>query len=210
MRKFIATFLYVTIIGFCACKDKKKGTEKFIFTEPATSVVTEDPAKDSAVIRKLITDFYNWYNKNYSTFQAYNLYSSIKKKDLPPYKINWDQVAKYQDYIRTSVPQLGQEFISNQKRFFQQCDSAFKANVEDDMPYGFDYDWYTNSQEDPKYLVDEINKPTTWLITRSGDYATVEVKGEFDNNGKKELTAVLLLTMKKENGQWTIAKIGTE
>lgn len=210
MRKFIAAFLCVTIIGFFACKDKKRGTEKVIVVEPATSVQTEDPAKDSTVIRKLITDFYNWYNKNYAKFQTYNLYSSIKKNEKPPYKINWDQVARYQDYIRTSVTQLGEEFISNQKRFFQQCDSAFKADVEDDMPFGFDYDWYTNSQEDPQYLADEINKPTKWLITRSGDYATVEVKGAFDNNGKKELATVLTLTMKKEKEQWTIAKIGTE
>ena len=210
MKKFIATFLCINIIGFMACIDNKKGNEKVVVVEPTAPALSEDPVKDSVTIRKLITDFYNWYNKNYTRFQEFNLYSSINKKEMPPYKINWDQVTRYQDYIRTSVPQLGEEFISNQKRFFQQCDSAFKANVEDDMPYGFDYDWYTNSQEDPQYLVDEINKSTTWLITRSGDYATVEVKGEFDNNGKKEITAVLKLTMKKEKGQWTIAKIGTE
>ena len=209
MNKFIAAFLCITIIGFIACKNNKKGNEKIIL-EPTASMPAQDSAKDAATIRKLVIDFYNWYNKNYSRFQEYNLYSSIKKKDKPPYKINWDQVATYQDFIRTAVPQLGQEFISNQKRFFQQCDAAFKANVEDDMPYGFDYDWYTNSQEDPQYLVDAINKSTTWHITPFGDYATVEVKEEFDNNGKKELTTILLLTMKKENGQWTIAKIGNE
>lgn len=209
MRPFITGLLFITVIGSISCKDNKKSKEKVV-VEPTAPALSEDPVKDSVAIRKLITDFYNWYNKNYTRFQEYNLYSSINKKEMPPYKINWDQVTRYQDYIRTSVPQLGEEFISNQKRFFQQCDSAFQANVEDDMPYGFDYDWYTNSQEDPQYLVDEINKSATWLITRSGDYATVEVKGEFDNNGKKEITTVLKLTMKKEKGQWTIAKIGTE
>lgn len=210
MRQFIFAFLFITIVGFIACKDKKKDTEKVVVVDSTAAAPTQDQAKDSTTIRKLIIDFYNWYNRNYSTFQEYNLYSSIKKKEMPPYKINWDQVTKYQDFIRTSVPQLGKEFISNQKLFFQQCDSAFKVDVEDELPYGFDYDWYTNSQEDPQYLVDEINKPTQWLITTTGDYAKVIVKGEYDNNGKKELTGLLTLTMKKENGQWTIAKIGTE
>lgn len=210
MRLFISAFLFITFVGFMACKDKKKGTEMVAVAEPKTAEVAQDAAKDSTAIRKLITDFYNLYNKNYSTFQAYNLYSSSKKKGMPPYKINWDQVEKYQNFIRTSIPQLGEEFIGNQKRFFRQCDSAFKVDVEDELPYGFDYDWYTNSQEDAQYSVDEINKPTAWLITRSGDYATVEVKGWYDNNGKKALTAFITLTMKKENGQWKIAKIGTD
>ncbi len=66
-------------------------------------------------------------------------------------------MSKYQDFIRTSAPQLGEEFIKNQKHFFEQCDSAFKVDVKDEIPYGFDWDWYTNSQEDPQYLLDEMN-----------------------------------------------------
>jgi hypothetical protein len=98
------------------------------------------PQKDSAEIRTVIIDFYNWYNKNDAKLQEYHLYSGIKKKDAPPYKINWDEVTKYQDFIRSSVPQLGEEFLKNQKHFFEKCDSAFKADVNDEIPYGFDYD----------------------------------------------------------------------
>jgi hypothetical protein len=207
--KQLILFLFISFIGLTACKDKKENQEKETAAEKqATADMVADPAKDSADIRKVITDFYNWYNTNYTKFQGHNLYSSIKKKDAPPYKINWDEVEKYQQFIRTSVPQLGEEFLLNQKRFFQECDSAFKVDMEDEIPYGFDYDWYTNSQEDAQYLVDEINKAKPWPISWSGDYATVAVKGGYDNNGKQEEATFVTLTMKKENGEWKIAKIG--
>jgi hypothetical protein len=208
MKKMVFA-LFVSVIGFIACKDKKPAAGEEAKDQKTTELV-QDPAKDSAEIRTVITGFYNWYNKNYATLQEYKLYSSIKKKEAPPYKINWDVVERYQQFIRDSVPQLGEEFIKNQKHFFQQCDSAFKVDVEDDIPYGFDYDWYTNSQEETQYLVDEVNKSLPWVITRSGDHAMVEVKGEYENNGKKSTGTAITIVMKKENGKWKIAKTLTE
>lgn len=210
--KRIIFFLYITTVLIVSCKDKKQTTEKDTVTREQKNpeVVAIDTAKDSTEIRTVVMDFYNWYNKNFAKFQEYNLYSGIKKKDIPPYKINWDQVTKYQDFIRTSVPQLGEEFLSNQKKFFQQCDSAFKVDIQDELPYGFDYDWYTNTQEDPQYTLDEMNKAKQWIINVNGDNATTEVKGTFDDNGKQTEMTVIKLVLKKESGQWKIAKIGTE
>lgn len=208
--KQIIFFLFITTIGIMACKDKKQSAGKETVAAQKTTETAPDLAKDSAEIRKVVTDFYNWYTKNYTKFQDYDLYSGIKKKDAPPYKINWDEVTKYQDFIRTSVPQLGEEFIANQKIMLQQSDSAFKIDVKDEIPYGFDYDWYTNSQEDPQYLLDEINKNKPWVISIEGENAFVEVKGEVENNGKKDASTFVTMYMKKENGQWKIAKIGLD
>jgi hypothetical protein len=207
MMKQVVFVLIVTVISLLACKDKKQTAGKDL-VEQKTGEVANDPAKDSAAIRTVITEFYNWYNKNYTKFREYDLYNGIKKKEAQPYKINWDGVEKYQQFIRDSVPQLGEEFIAGQKHFFQQCDSAFKVDLEDDIPYGFDYDWYTNSQEDPQYLTDQINKTKPWVITLADNYATVAVKGEYDDNGKLKEETFLAITMKKENGKWKIAKIG--
>ena len=208
--KRIIFLLSFFIFGFVACKDKKKDAETATIVEQKTESVVADPGKDSTEIRKVITDFYNWYTNNDAKFQDYKLYSSIKKNDMPPYKINWEEVTKYQDFIRRAAPQLGEDFFSNQKKMLQQCDSAFKVDVKDELPYGFDYDWYTNSQEDPQYLLDEINKNKPWTITVEGENAFVEVKGEFDNNGKKEASTFVTLYMKQENDQWKIAKIGLD
>jgi hypothetical protein len=208
--KPIIFFLFLSALVITGCKDQKEKADGEVTAEPQTPVVVQDFAKDSAEIRKVITDFYKWYTANDTKLQGYDLYSSIKRKSLPPYKMNWEQVEKYQAFIRSSVPQLGETFLRNQKRFFEQCDSAFKVNVDDDIPYGFDYDWYTNSQEDPQYLLDEINKSKPWSMTLAAEDATVSVKGEYDNNGKPEETTFITLAMKKENGQWKIAKIGND
>ncbi|MBK7290470.1 MAG: hypothetical protein IPI78_09735 [Chitinophagaceae bacterium] len=161
---------------------------------------------DTAEISSVVLEFYNWYNTNYEKFQDYNLYSGLKKKDVPPYKINWEEVKKYQDFIKSSVPNLGEEFLTDQLAFFKQCDSAFKVDVNDEIPYGFDYDWYTNSQEDPQYLLDEINKKENkWQINVNGNIATVKVN---DNQNKDY--AILTMLLKKENDKWLIVKIGNE
>ena len=206
MKKIIF-FLFIATIGIVSCKDKKTTTEKDAVTEQKTeTVMAPDLTKDSTAIRTVIMNFYNWYNTNFAKFQEYDLYTGIKKKDMPPYKINWDQVTKYQDFIRTSVPQLGEEFLSNQKNFFQQCDSAFKVDTQDELPYGFDYDWYTNSQEDPSYLLDGINKSAKWMINVKGEEASVEI-GAPDHKDYVAGSLLLYVGMKKENGKWTIAKI---
>ena len=189
--------LMAGMIILVSCKEKEKS--------PAGKNETADRAKDSAAIRKTVIDFYTWYSKNDTKFNAYDLYSGIKKEDEPPYKINWDEVEKYQSFIRDSVPELGDAFLQNQKKLFQKCDSAFKVDVEDDIPYYFDFDWYTNTQEDPAYLLEEINKSTQWEINIQRDEARVDIKG-FDEVGTKPAATVINLIMKKENGQWKIAK----
>lgn len=191
-------FILLAAMAFLvSCKQKEKSTE--------VKSETSDRSKDSAAIRNTVIDFYTWYTKNDTLFNHYDLYSGIKKADEPPYKINWDEVEKYQAFIRDSVPQLGDAFLQNQKRLFQKCDSAFKVDVEDDIPYFFDFDWYTNTQEDPAYLLEEMKKSKQWFITINGDEAIVDIKG-FDEDGTKPAATVINLVMKKENGQWTIAK----
>lgn len=163
---------------------------------------------DSIQIKNTITGFYTWYNKNYTKFEGFHLYSGIKTKDQPPYRINWKEVERYFAFIRKSVPQLGETFIKNQRLFFKQCDSAFKKNPEDEIPFGFDYDWFTDSQEEPQWLVDELKTAKQWVITVKGADATVEVLGSYMDNGKEMETVVLCADMKREKSKWKIAKIG--
>ena len=206
--KYTFLLLFITMTATISCNNKKEknGETK---TEGSTKMATGDPAKDSAGIRAVILDFYNWYDKNYQKLMGYQLYSGLKTKDAPPYKINWDQVDNYQAFIRDSVPQLGDEFLRNQKMMFTKADSAFKVDVKDDVPYYFDYDWYTNSQEEPKYLLDGINQSKKWIILVKGDDASVEI-GAPENKEYVAGSLLLYVGMKRENGQWTIAKIGND
>lgn len=201
--KRIIFLLFISIFGVVACKDKKKENETTTTIEQKAEPVIPDPAKDSTEIRKVITDFYNWYTKNDTKFQDYKLYSSIKKNDMPPYKINWEEVTRYQDFIRTAAPQLGEDLFRNQKKMLLQCDSAFKIDVQDEIPYGFDYDWYTNSQEDPQYTLELLNRNEPWNMKIDGDKAEVEI-----GVTQEEGSTGLIIQLKKEKNKWTIAKIG--
>jgi hypothetical protein len=172
-------------------------------TQPAATFKS-----DSTQIRATVLSFYNWYMKNHARLNSFELYTGIKTKDAPPYKINWKEAEKYFAYIRSSVPQLGEVFIANQRAFLKECDSAFKEDPEGDVPYGFDYDWYTNSQEDASYLVDELKKSKQWVTTVNGSTADVDVLGYYMDGTRKIETVVMCFTMNKQKGKWRIAKIG--
>lgn len=203
MKKLSYLLFVVFVIVSASCKGKNSADNKESLAENITS------NNDTADIRNTILDFYSWYSKNYEEFMKYHLYSGIKKEDEPPYKINWDEVKKYQDFIRNNVSQLGEDFLTNQQALFKKCDSAFKVDVEDDIPYYFDFDWYTNTQEDPQYMLDEIKKSKLWQISIDGDKAKVNIKG-YDNNGEQPAVTVIDLELKKENNTWKIARIGSE
>ena len=162
---------------------------------------------DSTQIRSAIMGFYNWYLKNHPKLNSFELYKGVKNNDSPPYKINWTEVNRYFAFIRSSVPWLGEAYIAGQKKFFQECDSAFTADPEGEIPYGFDFDWYTNSQEDPGWLVEELKQARAWVTTVEGNDATVDVLGQYNDNGKMVETVILCYAMKKEKGKWKIARI---
>ncbi len=174
----------------------------------STAQVSKTAKADSIQIRTTIMSFYNWYLKNNSKLNSFELYTGVKSKEGPPYKIDWKEAEKYFAFIRSSVPQLGESFIKNQRIFLKECDSAFKVDLEDDIPYGFDYDWYTNSQEEASYLVDELKKSKQWIIWVTGMDAGVEVMGYNMEEGKKVEFIVMCFGVKKEKGKWKIERIG--
>jgi hypothetical protein len=205
MKQAIIFILAMTTL--IACNNKKE--EKQETTTVPTVETSADPAADSAAIRAVIIDFYTWYTANYKKLMGYNLYSSVKKNNGAPYKMNWEEVKRYQDFIRDSIPQLGDAYLVYQKGMFDKADSAFKVDLDGDVPAYFDYDWFTNSQEDPSYLLEGIKASQKWMLNVKGDEATVEI-GAPENKNYVSGSLLLFVGLKKENGQWTIAKIGND
>lgn len=203
MKKFIP--ILAAALFFLACDNKKKSSKE---SQPGSDITTK-VANDSSEIRNVIIDFYTWYAGNYSKMTGYQLYSGIKKQDQPPYKINWPEVERYQAFIRDSIPQLGEDFLVNQKNMFRKCDSAFKVDLQDEIPYGFDYDWFTNNQESASYLLDGIKASGKWIISVKDNTAAVEI-GAPDDKNYLAGSLLLFVGLKKENGQWKIAQIGND
>jgi len=200
--KRVSILFFIIALVFISCKGKSVAPE-------GKDIDIKSISEDSTEIRKTILDFYTWYSRNYEKFMQFNLYSGLQKKDTPPYKINWEEVKKYQDYIRGNVPQLGEEFLKNQTVLFKKCDSAFKVDVEEEIPYYFDFDLYTNSQEDPQYLLDEIKKTDSWQIAVNNNKAAVEISGS-NIPGDQPAFSIIYIELQKENNTWKIAKIGNE
>lgn len=202
MKPFL--LIMTLTLGLLACKEKKQDNPG-----PASSGSTGTVAEDSTAIRQTVTAFYEWYTSNYNKMMGYKLYSGLNKPDMPPYRINWDEVDRYQAYIRDSVPYLGADFLVSQKNMFRQCDSAFKVDTKDEIPYGFDYDWYTNSQEDPSYLLKGIQASQKWMLNVQGETAKLEI-GAPDDKDYLAGSLLLFVALKKENGEWKITQIGND
>jgi len=198
MKSGLIMMLATAMVIF-SCKGKNKTEAE------KTSDTQQNFASDSTEISQAVKEFYTWYSTHYMKFTEYDLYNGANKKDEPPYQIDWSVVEKYQGFIRDSAPQLGETFLTNQKVLLQKADSAFKVDKDEDVPVYFDFDWYTNTQEDPAYILSEINKSRQWIITTKGDEGVAEVKG-YDENGTKPAATVIRVEMKKENGKWKIAK----
>lgn len=198
--------LAFTALSLTACKEKKQDPTQQDTTPVATGSSFAD---DSTAIRKLVLDFYDWYTANDEQLMKFKLYSGKKKSDEPPYQLNWDQIDLYQAFIRDSVPYLGAAFLEQQRKMFKQVDSALKASPEDEIPFGFDYDWYTNSQEDPSYLLDGIKASGKWMLQIKGDDATLEIGAPEDKNYVSG-SLLIFIGLKKENGRWTISEIGND
>jgi len=160
-------------------------------------------SKDQQDIKNAVTSFYKWYQKNDHTINSFKLYKGKKKKDLPPYVIDWKEVDRYFSYIRKNVPLLGEAFIENEKKFFKNAEKEFIKDPEDEIAPGFDYDRFTGSQEDPKYTVDILlDKKSTWSISVAPDGKTAKV---LINHKISSDTEKFRIELDKE-GSWRIAK----
>jgi hypothetical protein len=169
---------------------------------------TNNKLHDS-LIKKTMA-FYRFYEQNQKAFNAAGLYNSVNKNQSgPPYKIHWTGVNKYFKFLRTKATiHVGEQFITNEKLFFLQCDSNFKAYPDEEMPFGFDYDRIVGGQEDPKYVIQfNFAKGGKWSVHINADTAVVsyKVNYQFDKKVAPELITSSTQLV-KEKGIWKIAK----
>lgn len=122
-------------------------------------------ASDSAQIKATVILFYKWYNLNWKKPAAFKLYKGKEKANSPPYVIDWAEAERYFAYLRKSVPYIGEGFIATEKKRLQESEEAFQKFPEDEVPAGFDYDPFTNSQEDTRIFLGELRKGSKkWRI----------------------------------------------
>ena len=159
---------------------------------------------DELACKTVVVDFYKWYKSNWKKMDAFVLYKGKKKKNTPPYIIDWKAVDRYFSFIRKSVPYFGETFIDNEKKFFKKTQEEFDADPEGEVPAGFDYDRFVGSQEDPKWTIDQVilYPKNKWEVQINGNSATVLITNMHKDAGAQKSKVGLT----QENGKWKISQ----
>ena len=177
-----------------------------LFLFCASTAISQKKAlsAEQVACKTVVVDFYKWYKANWKKMDAFILYKGKKKKNMPPYVIDWKAVDRYFAFVRKSVPYFGETFISNEKKFFAKTQKEFDADPEGEVPAGFDYDRFVGSQEDPEYTVDQIilYPKNKWEVKIKGEKATAIITDMHKDAGGQKSKVGLT----KENGSWKISE----
>ncbi|MBP6430849.1 MAG: hypothetical protein KA319_03700 [Ferruginibacter sp.] len=152
-------------------------------------------------IKKVFTDFQSFYLKNEKKFNAFKLYKGQGKENTPPFHIQWKEVDKYFTYLRKNVPYVGEAYIKNEQTHFLYSDSCFKANPNDEIAVGFDYDRWAGGQESIEYMIKwYVNPKNKYKVIIKGGKAILKITSLIN----KEFTSSEV-PFTKEKGKWVMA-----
>lgn len=163
---------------------------------------TQKLTPEQQSIRKVFFDFLKFYQKNEAKFNSFHLYKGTGENNDPPFRLQWKEAEKYFAYLRTSVPYVGEAYIKAEKEHFRFSDSCFKADPEDELPAGFDYDRWAGGQES----IDETIKwytssKNTYKITISGNKAELRIGSPYAEG----FMSWSIVPFVKEKGKWKMA-----
>ena len=131
---------------------------------------------EQASIRKVFFDFLAFYKKNEKKFNSFKLYKGKSKDNNPPYHIQWKEAEKYFTYLRGSVPYVGEAYINTEKEHFKFADSCFKADPQDEIAAGFDFDRWAGGQESIEYTyIWYTSAKNKYKVTITGNTAVLKI-----------------------------------
>jgi hypothetical protein len=163
-------------------------------------------SKEKESIKKIFFDFLKYYRDNETKFYSFRLYKGTGKENGPPYHIDWKEVEKYFSWLRKSVPYVGETYIKNERKDFKFYDSCFKADPQEEMPMGFDYDRWTASQEAVEYMIEWYSSPKNkYEVIIKGNKARLRIGGELWEGEEEKDRGWSVVDFVKEKGKWKMA-----
>ncbi len=187
---YLIIFLF---LSSCLNQENKTENEKQV-----ENVIAEN---DSTKLNETSIKFFFWYKSNYDKLNALQLVNNADLKNLDStkyYSVNFKNAATYLNEFKKSGF-VSQNFIENEQKYFKECEKNFKENPQNDGPAeGLDYDRIVYS---PEFIEDVITKETikSKAIKIDKESAVVEVELNYQQK--------LILTYRKENGNWKIENI---
>ena len=162
--------------------------------------------KEQETIKKTFFSFLNFYKSHEQTFNAFKFYNGQGKENNPPYYIQWAEAKKYFTYLRSKVPFVGDAYIAAESNHFKYADSCFKANPEDEIPAGFDYDRWAGSQESIGYTIKYHTSPKNkYVVTITGNTAFLKIGSPLESGTPQTDRSWNYVPFVKENGRWVMA-----
>lgn len=162
---------------------------------------------EQAGIKKTFFNFLAFYKKNESSFNAFKLFKGKGKDNAPPFNIQWKEVDKYFTYLRSSVPYVGEAYINAEKEHFKFSDSCFKADPQDEIPAGFDYDRWAGGQESIQYTYKwYTSAKNKYVISITGNTAILKIGSELpDGSNNEKNRSWSFVPFVKDQGKWKMA-----
>lgn len=161
---------------------------------------------EQSAIKKTFFDFLKFYQKNEAKFHVLRLYKGTGGNDDPPFKVQWTEVNKYFAFLRKSVPYVGEAYIKAEKEHFRFSDSCFKADPEEIMPVGFDYDRWAGGQETIDYTIKWYTSPKNrYEVIINGNTAILKIGSELWEGATEADRSWSFVPFTKEKGKWKMA-----
>ncbi len=162
--------------------------------------------KEQQQIKQTFFSFLKFYQKNETVFNRFDLYKGKGPEDGPPYKINWKEAERYFAYLRKNVPYVGEAYIKAEREHFRYSDSCFKADPEEELPAGFDFDRWAGGQESIDYtIVWYTSKKNLYEVKITGNKALLRIGAELNQGDKPEDRSWSAVPFVKEKGIWKMA-----
>jgi hypothetical protein len=169
-------------------------------------VVSAQLTLEQQSIKKIFFDFLKFYQKNEAKFNSFHLYKGVGKESNPPFKMQWKEVDRYFAYLRSSVPYVGEAYIKAEKKHFLFSDSCFKADPEDELPAGFDYDRWAGGQESIEYTMKwYTSAKNKYEVIITGNTAVLKIGAELWEGADTKDRNWSAVPFIKEKGKWKMA-----
>lgn len=157
-------------------------------------------------IKKLFVDFLHFYQKNEKKFDAFHMYKGQGKENAPPFHIQWKEVDKYVAFLRKQVPFVGEAYIKSERMDFLYYDSCFKADPNEEMAVGFDFDRWGGGQESIEYMIKWYTNPKNiYLVNIVGNNATLKIGSAISKEETEKDRSWNMVLFTKEKGIWKMA-----
>ncbi|MGF2411728.1 hypothetical protein [Ferruginibacter sp.] len=161
---------------------------------------------EQKTIRKVFFDFLSFYQKNEKKFNSFQLYKGIGKENNPPFKMQWKEADRYFAYLRSSVPYVGEAYINAEKAHFKYADSCFKADPQEEIAAGFDYDRWAGGQESIQYTKKWYSSAKNkYIVTIIGNKAELKIGCELWEGAEVKDRSWNIVPFVKEKGKWKMA-----